>query len=63
MARKTNNQPKASEKPALPLNREKRENLIKWWRSMGWSYEQITGRFESGVSEAEYEAYKREWEA
>lgn len=47
----------------LPLNREKREQLIQWWRSQGWSYEQITAKFEAGVTEAEYEEYKKQWEA
>lgn len=47
----------------LPLNREKREQLIKWWRSQGWSYEQITAKFEAGVTEAEYEDCKKQWEA
>ena len=52
------------DKPAsLPLNREKREQLIQWWRSQGWSYEQITAKFEAGVTEAEYEEYKKQWEA
>ena len=53
-------------KPApakLPLNREKREQLIQWWRSQGWSYEQITAKFAAGVTEAEYEDYKKQWEA
>lgn len=53
-------------KPApvkLPLNREKRENLIQWWRSQGWTYEQITSKFASGVTEAEYEEAKAQWEA
>ena len=53
-------------KPApakLPLNREKRENLIQWWRSQGWTYEQITSKFASGVTEAEYEEAKALWEA
>lgn len=53
-------------KPApvkLPLNREKRENLIQWWRSQGWTYERITSKFAAGVTEAEYEAYKKQWEA
>ena len=47
----------------LPLNREKREQLIKWWRSQGWTYEQITSKFADGVTEAEYEGYKKQWEA
>jgi hypothetical protein len=47
----------------LPLNREKREQLIQWWRSQGWTYEQITAKFEAGVTEAEYEEYKKQWEA
>lgn len=52
------------DKPAnLPLNREKREQLIQWWRSQGWSYDEITAKFEAGVTEAEYEAYKKQWEA
>lgn len=53
-------------KPApakLPLNREKREQLIKWWRSQGWTYEQITSKFAAGVTEAEYEECKKQWEA
>ena len=53
-------------KPApakLPLNREKRENLIQWWRSQGWTYERITSKFASGVTEAEYEEAKAQWEA
>ena len=53
-------------KPApvkLPLNREKRENLIQWWRSQGWTYEQITSKFAAGVTEAEYEEAKAQWEA
>lgn len=53
-------------KPApakLPLNREKREDLIQWWRSQGWTYEQITSKFASGVTEAEYEEAKAQWEA
>lgn len=53
-------------KPApakLPLNREKRENLIQWWRSQGWTYEQITSKFAAGVTEAEYEQAKAQWEA
>ena len=53
-------------KPApakLPLNREKRENLIHWWRSQGWTYERITAKFASGVTEAEYEEAKAQWEA
>ena len=53
-------------KPApakLPLNREKRENLIQWWRSQGWTYEQITSKFASGVTEAEYEQANAQWEA
>jgi hypothetical protein len=53
-------------KPApakLPLNREKREQLIKWWRTQGWTYEQITSKFADGVTEAEYEEYKKQWEA
>lgn len=51
------------EAPALPLNREKREKLIQYWRSIGWSYEKITAKFEAGVTEAEYEEYKKQWEA
>lgn len=51
------------ETPALPLNREKREKLIQYWRSFGWSYEKITAKFEAGVTEAEYEEYKKQWEA
>lgn len=52
------------DKPAsLPLNREKREELIKWWRSQGWTYEQISSKFAAGVTEAEYEEYKKQWEA
>ena len=47
----------------LPLNREKREDLIQWWRSQGWTYEQITSKFASGVTEAEYEEAKAQWEA
>lgn len=57
---------KPDKKPApvkLPLNREKRENLIQWWRSQGWTYEQITSKFASGVTEAEYEEAKAQWEA
>ena len=53
-------------KPApakLPLNREKRENLIQWWRSQGWTYERITSKFAAGVTEAEYEEAKAQWEA
>lgn len=53
-------------KPApvkLPLNREKREDLIQWWRSQGWTYEQITSKFAAGVTEAEYEEAKAQWEA
>lgn len=53
-------------KPApakLPLNREKREQLIKWWRSQGWTYDKITSKFAAGVTEAEYEEYKKQWEA
>lgn len=53
-------------KPApakLPLNREKREDLIQWWRSQGWTYERITSKFAAGVTEAEYEEYKKQWEA
>lgn len=53
---------KATEKK-LPLNREKRENLIKWWRSQGWTYEKITAKFAEGVTEAEYEEAKAQWEA
>lgn len=56
----TENQSKPAE---LPLNREKREQLIQWWRSQGWSYDQITAKFEAGVTEAEYEEYKKQWEA
>ena len=55
-----------AQKPApakLPLNREKRENLIQWWRSQGWTYEQITSKFAAGVTEAEYEEAKAQWEA
>lgn len=48
---------------ALPLNREKREKLIQYWRSQGWTYDQITSKFESGVTEAEYEECKKQWEA
>lgn len=47
----------------LPLNREKRENLIKWWREQGWTYEKITAKFAEGVTEAEYEEAKAQWEA
>lgn len=47
----------------LPLNREKRENLIQWWRSQGWTYEQITSKFAVGVTEAEYEEARAQWEA
>lgn len=46
-----------------PLNREKREKLIQYWRSIGWTYEKITSKFEAGVTEAEYEDYKAKWEA
>ena len=56
----TENQSKPAE---LPLNREKREQLIQWWRSQGWTYEQITSKFAAGVTEAEYEDYKKQWEA
>ena len=47
----------------LPLNREKREQLIQWWRSQGWTYDQITAKFEAGVSEEEYAECKKAWEA
>ena len=63
---KTANQTATGQKPApvkLPLNREKRENLIQWWRSQGWTYEQITSKFAAGVTEAEYEEAKAQWEA
>ena len=71
---KTTNQTTTGEKPdktpapksapaKLPLNREKRENLIQWWRSQGWTYEQITSKFAAGVTEAEYEEAKAQWEA
>lgn len=54
----------AKAKPAeLPLNREKREKLIQYWRSIGWTYEKITAKFREGVTEAEYESYKKQWEA
>ena len=71
---KTVNQTAAGQKPdktpaptpapaKLPLNREKRENLIQWWRSQGWTYERITSKFAAGVTEAEYEEAKAQWEA
>ena len=45
------------------VQKEKREQLIQWWRSQGWTYEQITSKFAAGVTEAEYEEYKKQWEA
>lgn len=55
---------KEDKKPAaLPLNRSKREELIQYWRSKGWTYDQITAKFEAGVTEAEYEEAKKQWEA
>lgn len=54
---------KTAEPKNLPLNREKREKLIQWWRSQGWTYDKITAKFESGVTEAEYEEAKKQWEA
>lgn len=54
---------KPTEAKALPLTREKREKLIQWWRSQGWTYEKITAKFETGVTEAEYEEAKKQWEA
>ena len=51
------------EKKPLPLNKAKREELIQYWRSKGWSYDQITAKFEAGVTEAEYEEAKKQWEA
>lgn len=63
-AEQKHDQPDKIPAPAkLPLNREKREQLIKWWRSQGWTYEQITSKFSAGVTEAEYEDYKKQWEA
>lgn len=63
MPKTTKKTTKPAEPEQLPLNREKREQLIQWWRSQGWSYDQITAKFEAGVTEAEYEAYKKQWEA
>ena len=51
------------EKQPLPLNKAKREELIQYWRSKGWAYDQITAKFEAGVTEAEYEEAKKQWEA
>lgn len=63
MPKATKKTTKPAEPEQLPLNREKREQLIQWWRSQGWTYDQITAKFEAGVTEAEYEAYKKQWEA
>lgn len=63
MPKATKKTTKPAEPEKLPLNREKREQLIQWWRSQGWSYDEITAKFEAGVTEAEYEAYKKQWEA
>ena len=61
---KSDKTPAPTPAPAkLPLNREKRENLIQWWRSQGWTYERITSKFAAGVTEAEYEEAKAQWEA
>ncbi len=57
--KKTTSKKPAAEEKAQPikLNREQREKLIQIWRHFGWPYAKIVAKFESGVTQEEYDNY------